>query len=337
METPSSTRRVTRSHTFAASNDRKIEDSEKNVSKAKSRGQQQDQSTLIDITNDSPIVGLANGVILDTPLAKQRGSRVKNTPGSGEALLRGQVKTLLLKVEEEVELSKFSLETVELLAPSSLNMPQFQNLSGLASVAPSIVLQQSLIPQVVNHVIDGKNQESSESEKSLISRSLLLDFSDKSELSNESEECFSELSYEEVIESEEVSSCIEQPTEDDDASIWSMQMNASTHDEDDVEIVEDYSEDVEEEKEEEYDEGGMLLEELCGGLSKISMNERIAPNFSGKHTRFVYNSDDEFVKEEVQENFAQSASSSSILRLKGLPTPKGKHLRFYEEEQEKST
>ncbi|KAL2348606.1 hypothetical protein Fmac_002606 [Flemingia macrophylla] len=110
-----------------------IEDSEKNVSKSESWGHQEDQSALIDITNDSPIVGLANGATVETPLAMKRGSRVKNTPGSGEALLRPQVKTLLLKVEEDVELSIMcSLETM----PSK---PQILNLSGFPS---------PLIPQV---------------------------------------------------------------------------------------------------------------------------------------------------------------------------------------------
>ena len=183
----------------------------------------------------------------------------------------------------------------------------------------------------MNHVFDG-----SESEKSVISRSLLFDFSEKSQLSNASEEFFSALSYEELVQAgKEISSCC---IEGDDASIWSMQVNASTHDEDDEEIAEDeegcYSENVEEEKEE--NDGGLLLDELCEGLNNISMNERIAPKFEGKHTRFVYNSDDEIVKEEVEENFGESDSSSNILRLKGLPTPKGKHLRFYEEEEGKS-
>ena len=83
------------------------------MSKTRTRNgkQQQDRSALIEITNDSPIVGLA----MKTPssaISKQR--RAKNimmTPGSGEALLRGQVKTLLQKVEEEAELSKVSLES----------------------------------------------------------------------------------------------------------------------------------------------------------------------------------------------------------------------------------
>lgn len=101
---------------------------------SKSKGQQQDRSALMDLTNDSPIVGLANGGNVETPSAKMRGSKVKNTPGSGEALLRGQVKTLLQKVEEEA---------MEILDPT----PQMQNLfgngtDGLASVTPSVVLQQ---------------------------------------------------------------------------------------------------------------------------------------------------------------------------------------------------
>lgn len=119
----------------------KIEDSEKGAS---TRRQQQDRSALIDITNDSPIVGLAMGS-LETPssaIVKQRSNRVKNTPGSGEALLRGQVKTLLQKVEEEAELSKISLEhrpvvhvqgfvssPMGLLAPTPANTPQVHDLS----------------------------------------------------------------------------------------------------------------------------------------------------------------------------------------------------------------
>ncbi|MFQ6636361.1 hypothetical protein Gotur_013443, partial [Gossypium turneri] len=73
----------------------------------------QERSALIDITNDSPIVGLA----METPssaIGKQRSSRAKSmmmTPGSGEALLRGQVKTLLQKVEEEAEVSKVTMES----------------------------------------------------------------------------------------------------------------------------------------------------------------------------------------------------------------------------------
>lgn len=128
-------------------------------------GKQQDRSALIDITNDSPIVGLATGNV-ETPsswaAAKQRGSRVKTkTPGSGEALLRGQVKTLLQKVEEEAEISKFlSMEVqgrpfphlvnttntpMAVLAPTPVNTPAICNLS---DQPPLVVEEQCSVSEV---------------------------------------------------------------------------------------------------------------------------------------------------------------------------------------------
>ena len=162
-----------------------------------------------------------------------------------------------------------------------------------------------------------REERSIPNRKSVLSRSLLLDFSDNSPDSNSSEECYSDLVSSSFIE-------------EDDASIWSMQANASINDEDEGKITEDkkdYIEDI---------EGGKMkiLDELCEVLNKINMNERIHSKFEGKHIRFVYDSDDEIVKEEVEENCAQNASSPNILCLKGLPTPKGKHLRFDEEEEE---
>ncbi|GAU30649.1 hypothetical protein TSUD_224050 [Trifolium subterraneum] len=302
METPSSTTRFT--NTIPLS--RKFEDSEKNVSKSK--GQQQDRCALMDMTNDSPIVGVANGGNLETPSAKQRGSRVKNTPGSGEALLRGQVKTLMQMVEEEA---------LEILAPT----PQIQNLSGTAT---SVAQQHRSISQVVN-----MDYDSGEYGKCEITKS--LDFSEKFQVS---EDCNSEVSYEDVTQGSVVGSC---SIVDDGASIWSMQVNSFNYDEDDVEEEiteedeeeddEEYYDDVEEE-EEEY-EG---LDELCEGLNNIGVNEKVVPKFAGKHIRFVYNSDDEIVKEE--EDDSVNGDSPNVLRLNGLPTPKGKHLCFSEEEEE---
>ncbi|XP_020202167.1 uncharacterized protein LOC109787963 [Cajanus cajan] len=341
METPSSTaRRITRSQT--ASNNiplsrKKPEESEKSGSKTRQRNnmqQQQDRCALIDISNDSPIVGLANGNDLETPLssmAKQR--RVKQTPGSGEALLRGQVKTLLQKVEEEAVVSKFSKEVpsflklvnspMSLLAPTPANTPQIANLSASDETAlPSAVVEEQLIQRVVDEIFEGKNNEKAESEKSVITRSLLLDFSDKSEVS----ECSSEVTYQEVSQG---SGGGGSTTEDDGASIWSIQVNASTHDEDEddekmgEEEEEYYDEDAEDEEFCDDGDGGLLIDELCAGLNNISVNEKGC----GKHTRFVYDSDDELVeKVEVE--------SSNVICLKGLPTPKGKHLRFPEEEED---
>ncbi|KAK7376085.1 hypothetical protein VNO78_34937 [Psophocarpus tetragonolobus] len=356
METPSSTaRRVTRSQT--ASNNiplsrKKKEESEISVSKVRQRSstvQQQDRCALVDISNDSPIVGLANGKDVETPLsamAKQK--RVKQTPGSGEALLRGQVKTLLQRVEEEAVISKLSMEIppflqfannspMGLLAPTPANTPQISNLSDPNGAAlplvspPSSVVQEQLISKVVNEIFE-KNKEKVDCEKSVISRSLLMDFSDnKCEVS----ECSSEVIYEEEVSQGSNGGV---STEDDGSSIWSMQVNASTHDEDedeDEDIAEEeeeeedyYEEDEEECCEDENDDGDLLLDELCAELNKISVNENKG---CGKHTRFVYDSEDEIV-EKVVESCGEMASSE-VLRLKGLPTPKGKHLRFPEEEQ----
>ncbi|XP_065622532.1 uncharacterized protein LOC112035394 [Quercus suber] len=359
METPSSIRRVTRSQALAVSkNDnnipisRKMDDSsEKVLSKSRQRSvkQQQDRSALIDITNDSPIVGLAMGS-LETPssdITKQRSSRAKNnnTPGSGEALLRGQVKTLLQRVEEEAELSKLSLESRPflqafvnspsgLLAPTPANTPHISNLSadnnsGLVSTLPSPIVEEQLISQVIGNIFDGKKQESLESEKSLLTRSLLLDFTEKSE-SPDSSECSSVVTYQGV---------------GGGSSLWSIQVNASsTHDEDEEEVIEEEEEyedyyDEDDEEIEGVEEDGGLVDDLCEGISNIFVNEkRAAPKFAGKHTRYVYNSDDELVGEEVeraqQSEDVAGGVSPSIVRMKGLPTPKGKHVRFPLEEED---
>ena len=166
----------------------------------------------------------------------------------------------------------------------------------------------------MSEIFGGKKQESLETQKSL-TRSLLLDFSEKSEVTDSSSECSSVLT-----------NCKDKssPLKDDDsASNWSIQVNASIHDQDEErQLIE----------EEEYwqddfdcdDEG--LVDELCEGICKISVSENdtraAAVKLRGKHTRFVYNSDDEIVEEE------------EVLHLKGLPTPKGKHLRFPVEEEE---
>ncbi|WCJ32602.1 Chalcone-flavanone isomerase family protein [Euphorbia peplus] len=327
METPSSNRRITRSQTKAAlnnSNIRKIEDSGEKGSKTLRRNgiEEENRCALIDITNDSPIVGVAMSRS-ETPLQRSnRISKMIKTPGSGEALLRGQVKALLQKVEEEggEHVTKISIENrpflhlqgfvnspTGLLAPTPANTPQIPNLSGdnnddydnnTASFTPLPVIQEQLkICQVmVGEIIDGNNKEGSiESEKS-VTRSLFLDF-------------FSEQSE------SEISSVVTK--EEDSASNWSIQVNASSRDgeyedEDYVEEEEDYDE----------DEGGEWIDEVCEGIGKISISSK----FEGKHKKFEYNSDDEIVVEEE--------TAGSILRLKGLPTPKGKHLRFPSEEQE---
>ncbi|XP_042507065.1 uncharacterized protein LOC122083365 [Macadamia integrifolia] len=322
METPASTRRITRSQVLAAVNNniptsRKGEESEKKVL-SRQRNLKNDRLALIDITNDSPIVGLAGGSLLKSPssFSKKQG-RPKKTPGSGEALLRGQVKTLLQKVEEEAELSKLSLEHRPFIhlpcvagSPSGLLAPVLAN-----------------TPQGGMMDIEKTKQDAQESEKSAMIRSLLLDFSEKSEISDSSEDCTSVVTYQ-----EEINESPEKAVEEEDASIWSIQVNASSKDEDEEEEIEeaegDYYYYYEEENEEEVG-GGELVDELCEGLSKITFQEKRIPEFKGKHTRFVYNSNEEIEGEEEV-----SSISPNVLRLKGLPTPEGKHLRFPREEEE---
>lgn len=160
----------------------KLEDSEKELTETKQRitMKQQDRSAMFDITNDSPIVGLAMG-ILETPSSavskkkvisrgkhSQQSSSVSNTPGSGEALLRGQVKTLLQKVEEEAVLSKLNSEQGGpflplkglvnspmglIIGPTPANTPQILSLSAqskeLGSPAESPVEDKFLNSQVI--------------------------------------------------------------------------------------------------------------------------------------------------------------------------------------------
>lgn len=94
---------------------------------------------MFDITNDSPIVGLAMQTPSSGLVGKRNMSRIKSTPGSGEALLRGQVKTLLHKIEEDADLTKISIESrpfihlvtspMGLLAPTPANTPQVLDFS----------------------------------------------------------------------------------------------------------------------------------------------------------------------------------------------------------------
>ncbi|XP_039020401.1 uncharacterized protein LOC120152199 [Hibiscus syriacus] len=276
METPSSTIRVTRSQTLATLNNNSItlsiegnkEEYVKGVSKTNGK-QQSERGALIDITNDSPIVGLA----METPssaVGKQWSSRVRNvvmTPGSGEALLRGQVKTLLQKVEEEAELSTASMESrpfirlqgcvnspMGISAPTPANTPQLSNLYediGLGSIVTA--------QPVVEEHMKRSEEVRLESQKSVITRSLLLDFAEHS-------------SYSEVTDQEKV--------------VHAKRRHQL------MIMVASKMKMIGKEPFEEDDDGE--IDELCEGLSKISMEEM----FRGKHTRFVYDSDDEIEREE---------------------------------------
>ncbi|MCL7046711.1 hypothetical protein MKW94_029808 [Papaver nudicaule] len=331
METPSSIRRITRSQTKVVVNSipifRKNEETEKSVTRQK----KPERSALTDISNDSPIVGLAMGS-METPSSFiKKLDQPKKTPGSGEALLRYQVKSLLQKVEEEAELSKLTFEnhptTIQGIAansPSSAlvapaNTPQVLNLSSNNDMDINV---DGIIFETLAQV-----KQESKNHQSLITR-LLFDFSEKLESSDSSSSPDSSvLTHEDSSAEKDKSS-----NDEDDASVWSIQVNASTRDEDEEGEIEEVEQEEEEEEyyddeEEEYEdvEDGGFLDDLCDGLSKITVQEKkTLPEFEGKHTRFVYSIDGEFEGEE----------SPSKLRLKGLPAPEGKHLRFPEDEED---
>ncbi|WJX94884.1 hypothetical protein P8452_76259 [Trifolium repens] len=181
MGTPSSTTRFI--NTIPVS--RKIEDFEKNVSKSK---------------------GFVNCVNLEIPSTTQKGSCMKNTTSSCDALLRGQAKIIMQMPPKK--------ETLEILTPT----PQIRNLYGIATY----IVQQQSISQVAN-----VDHDSCEFRKCEITKS--FDFSEKLQAS---EECNSKVSYEEITQGTGVGGCSKV---DDDASIWAMQVNSSNYDEDDVE------------------------------------------------------------------------------------------------------
>lgn len=344
METPLSSRRITRSQARAMS----IEDCNSNTipkssrddneeskmgvlkSRQKTDGgkhQEREKSALFDITNGSPIVGLAMGS-LKTPssrCSKKRmmisnsESKCTKTPGSGESLLRGQVKTLLQKVEEEGVISKICFEhnslirkrfvnsPMAVLAPTPANTPQVYDFSTSNNngFAISPVAENFNFTQMLNEIIAAPNQEdkTETEEKNVITRSLFSDFSEKTH-DSDSSDCNSLLMY-----------------QDSNASLWSVQVNASTSYE--------YKGDTDNEDYEDGDD--VVVDELCEGISKISVNN--AAKFTGKHFRFVYNSDGE-LEGEVSSSSSSSTIESGILCLKGLPIPEGKHLRFADENDE---
>ncbi|KAI3989041.1 hypothetical protein MKX01_033077 [Papaver californicum] len=337
METPSSVRRMTRSQAKAVFNSipmsRKNEETEKYVTRKK----KPERSALTDISNDSPIVGLAMGSIETPSSFIKKLDQPKKTPGSGEALLRFQVKSLLQKVEEEAELSKLTFENRPFIqgianSPSALlapaNTPQVLNLPCNDMNVDAIISETLAQAQEEskNHqmVIDEQTGNTLESQKSLITR-LLFDFPEKLESSDSSSSPGSS-----VLTYDESSAEKEKSTDEDDASIWSIQVNASTKDEDEEGEIEEVEQEEEEyyDEEEEYEdvENGGFLGDLCEGLSKITLQEKKLPGFEGKHTRFIYNSDGEIEGEE------DISVSPSKLRLKDLPVPEGKHLRFPDEE-----
>ncbi|GJM91578.1 hypothetical protein PR202_ga07963 [Eleusine coracana subsp. coracana] len=362
METPLSNRRITRSLAAAAAAASSAQKSAADhFTRSKNAGAGESRAVLHDITNDSPIVGLAAGGLHDkTPAAtgtKTR-PRPRRTPGSGEALLRGQVKALLHKVHEEQgsaaaaalarppariqALLGVARSPAQLLAPTPANTPQIGAASAAAAreglllpdVMPCVLEEEgSLIPklQVIAASLPPSPMEENLSEGQL-HRALVFDDSPgKSDSSNGS----SSLKYDSSSGSN-----MDKPsssTEDDSSSIWSIQVHASSE-KGDEDLGEDLGEYTEEEDWEEGSDDDECFDDLCEEMSKMivfyEVEEKAGlPQFEGKHTRFIYNSDDEIDREEVAPS-AEARAELGALLLRGLPVPEGRHLRFHEDDEE---
>lgn len=342
METPLSTRRITRSHKG---------DSTAHFSRTKNAAGE--RAALHDISNESPIVGLAAGGLHADKTPASTAARPRRTPGSGEALLRGQVKTLLQKVDEEAcaivrpariqALLGVSRSPAQLLAPTPANTPQLGTVSAGREdfllpddlmMMPCVLEEEQLLPKL--QVIAASLPPPPPPEENLgecqLNRALVFDDPrGKSDLSSGSV-VSSSLSFQ--------GSSSDRSPDDDSSSAWSIQVHASSE-KGDEELGEDTVRELEEEEyaEEDHEWQGHdddCFDDLCEGMSKIAVfdddddDEPVGlPAFEGKHTRFIYNSYGEMEQVKVD-----AAAEHGALVLRGPPVPEGKHLRFHEEEEE---
>jgi hypothetical protein len=132
--------------------------------------------------------------------------------------------------------------------------------------------------------------------------------------------------------------------EDDSSSVWSIQVHASSEKGDAEELGEELGGFCTEEEEffteeegtwEEGSEG--CFDDLCEEMSKMAVfdeeeeKEKAGlPQFEGKHTRFIYNSDDEIEREAAASAEARAELDALLLRS----VHKGRHLRFQDDEDE---
>ncbi|KAJ1296099.1 hypothetical protein BS78_01G273000 [Paspalum vaginatum] len=368
METPLSTRRMTRSLAAAASAQK---DSAALFPRAKNAaaGEPQPRAVLHDITNDSPIVGLAAGGLHATDktpastAAKTRRRAPRRTPGSGEALLRGQVKALLHKVDEEQgcaaalvrpariqALLGVSRSPAQLLAPTPANTPQVGPVSAAregpllhdaATVVPCVLEEELLLPklQVIAASLPPPRQAEENLGECQLNRALVFDDSpEKSDASNGSA-ASSSVSLQESSSGSYMGKS--SSPEDDSSSAWSIQVHASSEkgDEEELGVEEQLGAFTEDEEWEEDSGDDDCYDDLCEEMSRMTVFDEEdkkkagLPPFEGKHTRFIYNSEDELEREEVADA-AEARAELAALMLRSVPVPEGRHLRFHEDEDD---
>lgn len=333
METPSSERQLSRASVFGSVNSaaKPGKGSATRVSGSRRRA-------LLDLTNDSPIAGLAldRDDEPETPIPNTTHRHLPDsvqTPGTGESLLRHQARSLLQRVEADTIKPPSNLRSLchlngyipspsRLLAPTPLNTPDSAGLSN-----PFATGNYSLLSNESDQTIDSRKESSVNSSKEITPHPEVIDAVESNAASPEKpiprallfdsiEETDAEASISSpssVISSEDGQKL--RNLEDDCISEWSMQVNISSPR---TEQADDYApgendgdaqaDEFSENEGDEFSEKGdgqegkhienKECEELCQGLSRVSVQDDVhleeIPPFAGRHTRFVYNSDDDF-------------------------------------------
>ncbi|CAD6204614.1 unnamed protein product [Miscanthus lutarioriparius] len=317
--------------------------------------------------------------------AKTRRRAPRRTPGTGEALLRGQVKALLHNVEEEQGAAAAALvrpariqallgvsrSPAQLLAPTPANTPQIGPVSapreGLllldgAAVVPCVLDEEELlIPKLQLATAFGPKvlccsrccaghcsfpaSASARGEAGRVPAEPCAGVRRLPEKSDESNgsAVSSSVSLQESSTGSYMDKSSSSP-EDDSSSAWSIQVHASSEKGDEEELgveklaAAEYTEEEEEEEDWEEDSDDDCYDDLCEEMSRMTVlgeEEKKAglSQFEGKHTRFIYNSDDEIECEEVADA-AEARAELGALMLRALPVPEGRHLRFHDEEDD---
>ncbi|KAJ3689051.1 hypothetical protein LUZ61_018215 [Rhynchospora tenuis] len=209
------------------------------------------------------------------------------------------------------------------LSGESLLRHQVQTLLQKAEV--KVEKDESFAPLVDEVVVSLSEQEEQ------LNRALFVDTPDKSELSDVSSADSSCLAYIDSGDSHKTQDPISS-SDDDCSSVWSLQVNASSEQDEldgemigeieEIDELELYYDDQDEDHEEEE-----FMYDLCNGMKAMHIgdeNERRKnvnlPEFRGTHTKFVYNSEDEIEEQ--------------LMVLRGLPAPEGTHMRFSYEDDE---
>ncbi|CAM6027182.1 unnamed protein product [Sphagnum balticum] len=310
---------------------------------------------LADRTNDSPIYGLtpcgnrtgggrkSSPIYERTPISKLRSFK-SCTPGTpGEEILRSQVQSMLEKVKANEQSMGDALQYYSPLfssssAGGSMSHSQYHtpatSFPTVNSQSPVFPLSTKFQEEALQAQTDMWSPVKSNPELQMEQPLVLATSKDKTCGSEEQEQEDGELL---PLDMQLLymfgKAAAAAPASDSDAC------DASSLDLDETTTNEEYQEyEGNYEADEEEEEGGEY-EELCRGISHISMRDSRdgfgPPPFAGRHTRFHYNSEGEIdsvqVDEEEDMEKSPEATPTTVMRLRGLPTPKGKHLRFTED------